>query len=753
MLKITLFGTPQITLDDKSLSEHITGRKLSLLVYLVTTGRPHSRDVLADLLWSNTTNRRARKHLRDTLPTLRRYLGKYVITQGDTIAFNSKLSYWLDVEVFGTYVGSETIRSNLNMLHKVLDLYQADFLHGFYIRNAPTFELWLEQKRTQLQKQALEGLFFLANRYFIEKNDKAALQVNTRLLTLEPWREDAHQLQMKLLVEDGQRHAALEQYARCCKILAEQYQIEPLFETTRLYQQIKLHHSKQVHQNHVNGYDNALSPSLSSQAVVNWDAMPPITSFYGREEELSQLEALLLKPSCRLVSIYGMVGQGKSTLVANLVEKLASAEAQIASPSPPFHYILWYSLIDQPTVSQLLHFFLQNLLPPERNIPETMTEQCALLVKCLQDQRCLLVLDHVEQIMPTGKDSVKLAHEYDLYNELWRRVAQNAHQSTLILISRIEPHEIARLNRYSERVQTICLGGLCAQTSMTMLRQTNWQADEPEMKAWLNMYSGNPLALTLLKETIQDLPSDEIDFFLSDGPMLFEALADRLEQQITTLSSVEYDLLLWLTVINKPVTLKTLWYQLIDPHPKQTYLAAQRTLQRYGFLQHEVGQIRLNSLLRFYLSHHLAKVITDELVTYQETDSVLDLFSRYLAQEKQDSSPNVSAFKKWKNEQSTSLSNLKRYSLSFNHSETKETPITSNVSVLPLVLSQLVSKWGIDECAEKLRALLVKEQKKEHKERNYLEQNFNYLLSFLMFIRAQKSSHKKKSNLAYISQQ
>lgn len=728
MLKITLFGTPQITLDGKSLSQNITGRKLSLLVYLITTGRPHSRDVLADLLWSNTTNRRARKKLRDTLPTLRRYLGKYVITEGDTIAFNRKLPYWLDVEVFGAYVGSDMIRSNLNMLHKILDLYQADFLHGFYVRNAPMFELWLEQKRAELQKQALEGLFFLANRYFTKKNYKAALRVNTRLLTLEPWREDAHQLQMKLLVEDGQRHAALKQYVTCCKILAEEYQMEPLFETTRLYEQIKSDHSKPVHQHHVNGYDHALSPSLTNQPVINWDAIPSIGSFYGREEELSQLEALLLKQSCRLVSIYGMLGQGKSALVANLVQKLANAET--------FNYILWYSLLDRPTVAQLLHFFLQNLLPPERNIPETMAQQCALLVECLQHQPCLLVLDHVEQIMPTGKDAVEQAHEYDLYNELWRRVAQNTHQSTLILISRIEPHEMARLNRYSEHMYTIRLGGLSTQTGMSMLRQTDWPADEPEMKDLLNTYSGNPLALTQLKETIQDLPSDEIDFFLSDGPILFDALADRLDQQIATLSPVEYDLLVWLTVINKPVALKTLWYQLIDPHPKQSYLAAQRTLQRYGFLQHEAGQITLTPLLRFYLNDHLAKVITDELLTYQETNSVLDLFSRYLAQQKQDPSRSllpqmdVTAFKKWKKEQSTNLTYLKRYRLSLNQIE--ETPITSSVSVLPAVLSQLVSEWGMDECAEKLNVLLAKEQKKEQRKRSYVEQNLNYLLSLLI---------------------
>ena len=139
MLKITLFGAPQITLDGHSLSEQITGRKLSLLIYLITTGRPQSRDVLANLLWSHMTTRRARKHLRDTLSKLRRDLGKYLIVQGDSIAFDSKLAYWLDVEVFRSYVESDIIRSNLKMLHEVLDLYQDEFLRKVLFFLLPLF--------------------------------------------------------------------------------------------------------------------------------------------------------------------------------------------------------------------------------------------------------------------------------------------------------------------------------------------------------------------------------------------------------------------------------------------------------------------------------------------------------------------------------------------------------------------------------------------------------------------------------------
>ncbi len=165
MLKITLFGTPQITLDGQSLSDLITGRRLALLVYLVTSGRPHARDVLADLLWCDLSSRQARKNLRDILPALRKLLGEYLIITRRTIGFNRKHPYWLDAEVFGSHVTKNKLISDPMMLREMLNLYQGDFLAGFYVRKAPVFEEWALLQRELLQKQAVDGLYFLANHY------------------------------------------------------------------------------------------------------------------------------------------------------------------------------------------------------------------------------------------------------------------------------------------------------------------------------------------------------------------------------------------------------------------------------------------------------------------------------------------------------------------------------------------------------------------------------------------------------------
>ena len=64
------------------------------------------------------------------------------------------------------------------MLREVLDLYQDDFLGGFYVSRAPVFEQWVLQEREELQKLTIQGLHVLANHY-LAQDDYAAGSIPT----------------------------------------------------------------------------------------------------------------------------------------------------------------------------------------------------------------------------------------------------------------------------------------------------------------------------------------------------------------------------------------------------------------------------------------------------------------------------------------------------------------------------------------------------------------------------------------------
>jgi hypothetical protein len=48
--KATFFGVPQVSVGQQRLNNLITGRPLALLAYLLITGKPQDRGLLADLL-------------------------------------------------------------------------------------------------------------------------------------------------------------------------------------------------------------------------------------------------------------------------------------------------------------------------------------------------------------------------------------------------------------------------------------------------------------------------------------------------------------------------------------------------------------------------------------------------------------------------------------------------------------------------------------------------------------------------------
>ena len=73
-LQLYFFGAPQLLLRGETITEQLTGKAPALFIYLVTTGRPHTRNRLADLLWSELPTQQARNNLRYLLPSLRQDL-------------------------------------------------------------------------------------------------------------------------------------------------------------------------------------------------------------------------------------------------------------------------------------------------------------------------------------------------------------------------------------------------------------------------------------------------------------------------------------------------------------------------------------------------------------------------------------------------------------------------------------------------------------------------------------------------------
>jgi len=364
-LHFTLLGAPQIALgDDPPLTGFATSKAQALLIYLAVTGQPHRRDTLANLLWSETTDRKARKNLRDALSNLRKLIAPYLIINRQTVAFNLDSPSDMDVERFQAALQTETA-SSPELLQTALNLYRGEFLEGFHVRDAPAFEEWVLSQREWLHGLAIQGWHSLSNHYAAqgEAGRNKAIEATAQLLALEPWREESHRQMMELLARDGQRSAALAQYETCRRILAEELGTEPMPETTALYERLK-------------SAETAPSPNL-----------PPLSNrLVGRETELAQIKQYLAQPRTRLVTIIGPGGMGKTRLALEVATTQATTflHGTFFIPLAPLQAADY--LVS--TIAETIGFAFKGGAAP--------TVQ---LLSFLSDKEMLLILDNFEHVM------------------------------------------------------------------------------------------------------------------------------------------------------------------------------------------------------------------------------------------------------------------------------------------------------------------------------------------------------------------
>ena len=303
ILKLALLGSPHVLRDQQPLTAFATAKAQALLFYLAVTAQaaPHSRDALAALLWGEMGDAQARQNLRTVLHDLRSLVGDHLQIERQTVAFNRASSYWLDVGCCGAASPPLPAPVDLAAHQAAVDLYQGEFLSGFYVRQAPAFEAWVLDQREQLHMLVVETLFDLVREYMQRDAYASALAANRRLLFLEPWSEPAHRQQMLILEQTSERSAALAQYEACRRILLAEFDVEPLPETIALYEHIRAGSSAQrargsgmprlrpsgTQAGAAGTTGEAGKRGVPAQTVG--DSLPRQIELYGRQAELERL--------------------------------------------------------------------------------------------------------------------------------------------------------------------------------------------------------------------------------------------------------------------------------------------------------------------------------------------------------------------------------------------------------------------------------------------------------------------------------
>jgi len=323
-LEIRLLGPIQVQLDGQSIP-HLAGTSQALLAYLAThAGTPCQRTSLAGLLWSDYDESSALTNLRQALRRLRNAIGDryasppFLQTTRTTIALDPESDYELDMDAFAgaleavrshAHRSVETCAACAERLAHAVEQYRDEFTAGFSLDSA-LFEEWMVVERERLHGEALKALGYLAAYHEAQGAYEQAAQYARRALELEPWREEVHRALMRALALSGQRSAALAQYEACRDVLREELGVKPDAETTALHERIR-------EEQDLTGLANlsglgALPPhNLSAQ----------LTPFVGRQRELAEIAERLADSNCRLLTLVGPGGSGKTRLALEAAER------------------------------------------------------------------------------------------------------------------------------------------------------------------------------------------------------------------------------------------------------------------------------------------------------------------------------------------------------------------------------------------------------------------------------------------------
>lgn len=314
----------------------------------------------------------------------------------------------------------------------------------------------------------------------------------------------------------------------------------------------------------------------ASQVLMNWEQLPEVTQFYGRETELNQLEKWIVHDRDRLVIISGMVGIGKTALAAEITKKIAS----------DFDLIIWRDLNYQSSLSHILEEVLSLFSRAKNSVAADINTQITQLLTYLRQYRCLLILDGLENIMSLGNFAGFYQQEHQDYSQLIKRIVTESHQSCVIVTSQDEPMDISLLpNNQLDILQLKSLDILAANKILS-----DRSLSEPQF--WYKLfysYSGNPLALKLIAATIQQLFNGDLLNFLNTSqeksdilPIYFKEV---LKEQLARLSSLEIKILCCLANYNKPICFKNLQKYLSEENNVSDLIQALSSLNKRSLLE------------------------------------------------------------------------------------------------------------------------------------------------------------------------
>ncbi|MBX3015648.1 MAG: winged helix-turn-helix domain-containing protein [Caldilineaceae bacterium] len=625
-VQLSLLGHFRLVVNNQPVQRLRSVREAALLAYLAAElDHPHSREQLAGLLWPDHTASAARDNLKQTLSNLRRTLDDVTaatpILQVERQAIQFVLTDMieLDVEQFRqswaqtrshAHADITSCAACMSQLARAVERYQGPFLHNFAAIDSDLFEEWLLIQRENFHQQAMLMLEQVSAYAYSQGDYTQALHFAQRQTQLDPLHERAQRQLLRSLIQLGDRSTALAHFENFQARLAADLAVSPSPETLALVAEIRAGGGERGSGQRTAG--SGTEP-ISTPKRQDWAGAIQPLALIGRQAEREQLTGWL-RTGVKVIALLGLGGVGKSSLALHMAR----------SQAEHFTVVIWRSLINAPLPEMILSQWVHGLANQPVALPSDLDGQLALLLAQLRQTRCLLILDNLESVLQDHKAG-RYRAGYERYGQLLRRIAQEEHQSTLLLTSREMPAELSTLATETPAVRSLNLAGLPPTAGQQLLAASGLTTTANEAALLVQRYSGHPLSLKLVASTIHELFQDDIAAFLGEGAPIFGDVRDLFEQQGKRLSELENVILRWLAILREPVTAATLRAAIIPTVSNSAFLEAFHALQRRLLLEQIDGGFTLQNVVMEAMTDQLIEQVAQDL--HHERWPVLNAFA------------------------------------------------------------------------------------------------------------------------------
>ena len=370
MLEIKTLGGFFIKNNGEIISDVGSRKAEAVLVYAAYEKRPINRNFLGAFLWPESSQESASTSLRVALAALRRCFGDFLEITRENLYFKSGTNFRVDINDLNEYL-------DLGRIDEALALYQGDFLAGFHIADSPSFEAWQVEIQTHINRRMVDSLLNSIDVAISTGDIGYGLSQVQSLLKIDPLNEGGYQRSILLHSLNNDKASALGQYKKCQEILSNELGVEPSQETRSIYNRV------------IRGDLFINLTSFEKNLKLPYSQR----SFIGRKVELFQINKLLRDPKCRLLTLIGPGGVGKS--------RLAIEAGKLAIDIFPdgIFFIDFDGCSEKqlivPNIAKALEFNIDTIATPLE--PEDQ------LVDFLKNRFLLLIVDGFDQLISDSK--------------------------------------------------------------------------------------------------------------------------------------------------------------------------------------------------------------------------------------------------------------------------------------------------------------------------------------------------------------